>query len=160
MISKWLTDLLLRDGPACHLCGLPIAIFNNTDLPLGPSRDHIVPNPFTKASGYNKRAQPGKRAPANSPSNLKLAHRYCSSRRGQLEITEELKVMIRTALLAKIGRKCGRSADQVLEGFSDLRQQNMMWLACQDEQIGISCSAKFRAVKCPVVETSGMSLRR
>jgi hypothetical protein len=98
--SEWLVRLLLRDGHKCHLCELPLPLWvPKCDGPslLIASRLNIGPRPFESQSGCKKHK---KRGPQGE-SNLRLAHSYCNSLRGLLDITDELKTRIRSTLLRK-----------------------------------------------------------
>lgn len=56
-----------RDGYRCQLCGEPVDMCADTNAPLAPTLDHIVP----RARGGN-----------DTEGNLRLAHRQCNVARG------------------------------------------------------------------------------
>ncbi len=60
-------SLASRDGYRCHVCGEDVDMQLPYNDRMAPTRDHIVPR---RAGG------------GHDPSNLKLAHRSCNSRRG------------------------------------------------------------------------------
>ncbi|MGW4102294.1 HNH endonuclease [Streptomyces sp. NPDC004976] len=59
--------LAARDEYTCHVCGQAVDVSLPYNDRMAPTRDHIVPR---RAGG------------SHDPSNLKLAHRGCNSRRG------------------------------------------------------------------------------
>lgn len=59
--------LAARDQYICHVCGQAVDMSLPYNDRMAPTRDHIVPR---RAGG------------SHAPSNLKLAHRGCNSRRG------------------------------------------------------------------------------
>lgn len=59
--------LAARDNYICHVCDGPVDMTLPHNDRMAPTRDHIVPR---YAGG------------SHDPSNLKLAHRGCNSRRG------------------------------------------------------------------------------
>ena len=80
-----LARLWERDGGKCHLCGKNVPMrTRRQDNPLAPSRDHITPQ---------------KHGGKDSPDNLRLAHAYCNSRRGDLPV-DEFKAIAEQARLS------------------------------------------------------------
>ncbi len=94
-VPAWLTRLLIRSGPLCHLCGYGVDLVSHHNYKLSPSRDHVIPNPFTNKSGYRKRTVRDPNHELNQPGNILLSHRYCNAARGQQEVTDELRSTIR-----------------------------------------------------------------
>jgi len=80
----------------CWLCGLPI-LAHGPDL-LKTSRDHVVPK---SARGYLRYLLVKEHKRAGAKSNLRPAHRWCNSRRGDREVTEELRSDIRELVMSK-----------------------------------------------------------
>lgn len=80
--------LVARDGSVCWICGFkvekvvtaPEDLLNNS---LAASLDHVVP----KSAGGTRRME-----------NLWLAHRCCNMRRGNREVTEEVRRLCRPVL--------------------------------------------------------------
>lgn len=101
-------ELLLRDGNLCHLCGFPMDSFTGCRISAHPntkrmvpsrwavSKDHLVPNPFTRQSRYRKRT-----FLESGIDNIRLAHRYCNAVRGQQPISDSLKIKIKTSIAAR-----------------------------------------------------------
>lgn len=65
--------VVLLHGAACHLCATPIDDTAHPNSPLALTMDHLVP----RSTGDT---------PDDSPSNLRPAHRYCNSTRGNRPI--------------------------------------------------------------------------
>ncbi len=64
-----------RDGPLCHICELPMSFrYVSGGLDITASIDHLSPT----------------RPRSNTIGGLKLAHRWCNSRRQHEPITPEL----------------------------------------------------------------------
>ncbi len=82
-VPAWLTRLLIRSGPLCHLCGYGVDLVSHHNYKLSPSRDHVIPNPFTNKSGYRKRTVRDPNHELNQPGNILLSHRYCNAARGK-----------------------------------------------------------------------------
>lgn len=66
-VSRW--QIFERDGWACHICGGPVARDATVPDPAAPTLDHVVPI----ARGGD-----------HSEGNLKTAHFYCNSVKGDL----------------------------------------------------------------------------
>src|ERR1022692_3930042 len=94
-IPTWLNRMLIHNGANCHLCGLCVDITVGTNYRLSASRDHLIPNPLTKKSGYHKRSVVDPDHEVNQTANILLSHRWCNSARGQLEVTADLRENIR-----------------------------------------------------------------
>lgn len=74
--------LHIKEKGICHLCGyhVPLPQRGNIDSLLCPSEDHIVPR--SRGGKWRK-------------GNIKLAHRWCNSKRSSRDVTDELKAEIR-----------------------------------------------------------------
>ena len=75
-----------RDGNICHLCQKPVRQSASMNHPLAPSRDHITP---TKHGG------------PNAATNLKLAHKACNSRRGDMPVEKFREVVLASGFAAE-----------------------------------------------------------
>ena len=73
-----------RDGNICHLCQKPVRGFK--DHPLAPTRDHITP---VKHGG------------PNAATNLRLAHKACNSRRGDMPVEKFREVVLASGFAAE-----------------------------------------------------------
>lgn len=77
LMKTWMTGgvfrLWLREQGRCHLCGGNVPMGVEQRDPRAASRDHVVPH-----------ALGGKR----TPGNLRLAHRYCNSRRNHRTVDD------------------------------------------------------------------------
>ena len=71
MIS--IKNLWQRDGGTCYLCGLATTKANSRNTRLAPTRDHVVP---VSLGGQN------------TSDNLRLAHKLCNEKRGQMDVDE------------------------------------------------------------------------
>lgn len=87
-MSNRLKKIIENDGHNCHLCGYPVVSQEPGDTKreqkrnrqLVPTVDHVVPR--SKKGSYRGLA------------NLRLAHKWCNSVRGNLDLTDELKLAI------------------------------------------------------------------
>ncbi len=87
-----LLKLWKRSGGRCHLCGghvpHPVLELESVDEDNAPTADHATP----KIEG----GKCGK--------NLRLAHRWCNSRRGRRPLNRSLRRLIRSEADARFGR--------------------------------------------------------
>jgi hypothetical protein len=86
-----LVRLWTRFDGRCHLCGgrvpHPILELDAVDDDNAPTADHAKP-----------RAEGGRRG-----KNLRLAHRWCNSRRGKLPLDQSLRNLIRAEVAGRLG---------------------------------------------------------
>ena len=92
MKQRKVYKLFLRDGPDCHICRLPVRLLTLAVGPGSATADHVVP-----------RSKGGRAA----MTNMKLAHKFCNSLRGDRELTAELRSEIREKFQRKMGNLKG-----------------------------------------------------
>lgn len=91
-------ELAKRDGVGCHICGLPCDLRTVTrKTAITATRDHIIP-----------RSQKGTLA----LENLRLAHAYCNSKRGSLDVTDELRAKCKEVIQYRAGHQALLDAER------------------------------------------------
>lgn len=83
--------LLSIHGPFCHICGLIMDFRHPPNDRIKCTRDHLVPRSKGGGRGVDQ-------------SNIRLAHYYCNSKRGNGDITDDLRWMCKWWVMYYVGK--------------------------------------------------------